>query len=92
MAKASDFKFGMQLGFAIAHHKIPPRRKSVRSSGLLKLRKNWGSLLIFLQWLKLANLNLAYSLGLPSPIIKSHLKTKVGVAFVWGASKIAVFL
>jgi len=27
MAKASDFKFGKQLGFAKAHHKITPREK-----------------------------------------------------------------
>jgi len=26
-AKSSDFKFGMQLGFAKAHHKITPRGK-----------------------------------------------------------------
>jgi len=26
-AEASDFKFGMQLGFAKAHHKITPRQK-----------------------------------------------------------------
>jgi len=26
-AKASDFKFGVQFGFANAHHKITPRRK-----------------------------------------------------------------
>jgi len=28
-AKASDFKFGTQLGFAKAHHKITPREKWV---------------------------------------------------------------
>jgi len=28
MAEASDFKFGTQLGFAKAHHKITPRGKS----------------------------------------------------------------
>jgi len=27
MAEASDFKFGIQLGFAKAHHKITPREK-----------------------------------------------------------------
>jgi len=27
MAKASDFKFGTQLGFAKAHHKTTPRGK-----------------------------------------------------------------
>jgi len=28
MAEASDFKFGIQLGFAKAHHKITPGEKS----------------------------------------------------------------
>ena len=27
MAKANDFKFGMQLGFARAHHKLSPAGK-----------------------------------------------------------------
>jgi len=31
-AEASDFKFGMQLGFAKAHHKITPRKKGVALS------------------------------------------------------------
>jgi len=31
---ASDFKFGMQLGFAKGHHKITPREKSGRSPWL----------------------------------------------------------
>jgi len=26
-AKASEFKFGMQLGFAKGHHEITPRKK-----------------------------------------------------------------
>jgi len=38
-AEASDFKFGMQLGFAKAHHKITPREKSGRGPGLGKLLK-----------------------------------------------------
>jgi len=35
--KASDCKFGMQLGFAKAHHQILSRRKSVRGPGLGEL-------------------------------------------------------
>ena len=38
MAEASEFKFGMQLGFAKAHHKITLRGKS----GLLELPKILG--------------------------------------------------
>ena len=36
-ADASDFKFGMQLGFAKDHHKITSRRKSGRGRGVGKL-------------------------------------------------------
>jgi len=38
-AEASDFKFGTQLGFAKAHHKITPRGKSKRGLGLGELPK-----------------------------------------------------
>jgi len=38
-AEASDFKFGMQLGFAKAHHKITPRRKEGRGPKLGELTK-----------------------------------------------------
>jgi len=33
-AEASEFKFGLQLGFAKAHHKITPKGKSGRGTGL----------------------------------------------------------
>ena len=36
---ADDFKFGLQLGFAKAHHKIPPRRKEGRNPKLGELPK-----------------------------------------------------
>jgi len=39
MAEASDFKFGMQLGFAKSHHKITPVGKSARGPGLGELPK-----------------------------------------------------
>jgi len=42
MAKASEFKFGMQLGFAKAHHKITPRGKRGRGPVLLELPKMLG--------------------------------------------------
>jgi len=77
-AGASDFKFGMQLGFAKAHHKITRRRKGGHGPGLGKLPKFGGSPAIFTQWLNLATLNLIHSLGLPRPIIKSHPEEKKG--------------
>jgi len=42
MAEVSDFKFGAQLGFAKAHHKITPRGKSGGGLGLGKLLKILG--------------------------------------------------
>ena len=42
MAEASEFKFGMQLGFAKAHHKITPRGKHGCGPGLGKLHKILG--------------------------------------------------
>jgi len=42
MAEASEFKFGMQLGFAKAHHKITPRGKNKSGLGLEELPKIWG--------------------------------------------------
>jgi len=74
MAEGSDFKLGMQLEFAKAHHKnITSRRKSERGLGLREIPD------MSTQWLKLATSNLLHSLGLLKPIRKSH-KGKAGVA------------
>jgi len=78
-AEASDFKFGMVFEISKAHHKITPRGKSGRGSGLGELPKIWGSSLIFLQRLKLATSKLAGRWALPRPITKSHRKENVGV-------------
>jgi len=51
-AEASDLKFGAQLGFAKAHHKITPRGTSGRGLRLGKHPNIWGSPLIFLQRLR----------------------------------------
>jgi len=48
-AAVSNFKFGMQLGFAKDHHKTTPRGKNGYALGLGKLPNIWGSSLIFLQ-------------------------------------------
>jgi len=42
-AEASEFKFGLQLWFAEAHHKITPKRKSGLGTGLGNLPKIVGS-------------------------------------------------
>ena len=75
----SDFKFGMQLEFAKAQHKIPLEEKWVW------LPEIWGFPLTFLQWLKLATSNLVYSLGLPRPIIKCHTEKKWTLSCTIGA-------
>jgi len=41
-AGASDFKFGMQFGFANAYHKMTPIGKSGGGLGLGELPKIWG--------------------------------------------------
>jgi len=42
MAGSSDFKFGMQLGFADAHHKITRRRKGGHGPALGDHPNIWG--------------------------------------------------
>jgi len=69
----------MQLMFAKGHHKITPRENCGRGPGLGELPKMFGPPLIFLQWLKLANSNMVFSLGSPRPIIKLHPEKK----WVW---------
>ena len=58
-AEPSDFKFGVRLGFAKAHHKITPRGKTEHGLGLGELPNFWGFPIIFLQRLGLATSNLA---------------------------------
>jgi len=41
-AEDSDFKFGIKLGFAKAHHKIEPRKKHGRRPGVGELPKILG--------------------------------------------------
>jgi len=53
-AAASDFKFGKQLGFVKAHHKITRNRKGGHGPGQRELSKIGGSPSIFSQWVNLA--------------------------------------
>ena len=77
-AEASDYKFGMHLRFAKAHHKITPKGKSGLGPELGISLIFWGTPVIFLQSLKLATLNLVRGLGLPRAIIKLHPEKKCG--------------
>ena len=86
MAEASDFKFGTQLGFAKAHHKIIFIGKS--EHGLEgSFPKFCGFTSIFIQWLKLGTSNLVHNLGLPWPTIKPHPEEKWGWPWVREAPK-----
>jgi len=48
-AEASNFKYGMQLRFAKAHHKTIPREKRGRGLLLGKLSNIWDYPLVILQ-------------------------------------------
>jgi len=78
--EASDFKFGTQLGFAKAHHKITPIGKSGHGLGLWELPKLlWFHFNIYL----MAEAR-AFKFGTQFDFAKAHYKTtprgKVGVA------------
>jgi len=87
MAEASDFKFGTQLGFAKARHKITSIEKSGCGVGLGELPKILEFPIIFLQRLKLATSKLACCWGVPKSIIKSHTEEKVDVALCYRSSQ-----
>jgi len=80
MVEASDFKFGTQLGFAKAHHKITPIGKIGGGLGLGELVKILGFTYNITATAGLATSNLASSWSLPRPIIKSHAEERVGMA------------
>jgi len=71
--EASDFKFGIELGFAKAHYKITQSEE--------KWVWPWarGFLLIFLKRMKIATSGFAGRWVLPRPIKKSHSEEKVRV-------------
>jgi len=62
-AEARNLKFGVQLKFAKAHHKIPPRRKRGRGPRLGELPKFGVFPVIFMQWLKVSTSNLVHRVG-----------------------------
>ena len=64
----------MQLEIAKSDHKITRRRNNRHGPELGEFLKIGRFPPIFTQWLKLAKSKLAYSWGLPRPIIKSHTK------------------
>ena len=79
-AEASDFKFGMQLGFAKAHRKITSRGKSGRGPGLGELPKILGFPFNISATVEASDFKFGILLGLPKAIIELHPEEKVGVA------------
>jgi len=77
MTEANEFKFGAQLGLAKDHYKITCRRNGGVAVDWGSSPKFGGSPSIFTQWLKLVTSNSVHSLGLPRPIINSHLEEKI---------------
>jgi len=74
MAEASDFKFGTQLGFSKAHHKITPIGKSGHGFGLGELPK--------ILWLHFNIYTMAeasdFKFGTQLGFAKAHHKTTIG--------------
>jgi len=62
---ASEFKFGMQLGFTKARHKNHTQKKGWAWPWARGASQNLGSPSIFTQWLKLVTSNLVHSFGSP---------------------------
>jgi len=68
-----DFKIGRMVGFAKAHHKIPPRRKIGRGPLLGELPKIWGFPFNIYAMAQSIDFKFGTQFGCPiKPIIKSH--------------------
>jgi len=67
LRKSGRVKFGTELGFAKSNYKITSshRYTKVGVDLVWEAIKNFGSPLIFMQWLKPAISNLVHTLGLP---------------------------
>jgi len=77
--KASDFKFGMQLGFAKGHHKITTREKRGRGPGLGKLPKILGSPFNISATAEASKFKFSMQLGFAKAHQKIAPRVKVGV-------------
>jgi len=81
MAEASNFKIGMLLGFARAHHKITHRRKSGRGRGLVKPHKILGFPFNISAMAEASDFKIGMQLAFPKPNHKITPSGKVGVAW-----------
>jgi len=80
MADASEFIFGMQLGFAKAHHKITSLGKSGRGPGLGELPKILESPFNIFATAEASDYKFGTQLGFAKAHHKITPKEKVGVA------------
>jgi len=91
--EGSDFKIARQVGFAKAHHKIPPKRKSGRSHGLGKLANILGFPFNITATTEASNFKFGMQLGFAKAHHKITPKGKVGLALGKGSiPKFGVFL
>jgi len=81
-AGASNFKFGAQLGFARADHKITRRRKGGRDTGLEELSKMWGFPFNIYTVAEAGRFKFGTQLGFAKTHHKTTPRGKVGVALV----------
>jgi len=84
--EGSDFKIGRQVGFAKAHHKIPPRRKSGRGHWLEELHNILGFPFNISATAKVSEFNFGMQLG----FAKAHSRiTPTRKSEAWPSTKAA---
>jgi len=84
-AEASDLKFGVQLWFAKAHHKITRRRKG--GPGVEKLPNIWGFLFSIHTMVKASDFKFGTQLGFAKAHHETTPRGKVNVALGYGSSQ-----
>jgi len=80
--EGSDFKIGRQVGFAEAHHKIPPRKRSERGRRLGELSKILGFPFNVFATAKASDFKFGMELRFAKAYHKITRRSKVGVALV----------
>ena len=91
-AGASAFKFGMQLGFAKAHHKITRRRKGGGGPGLREHLKIWGFPFNIYTMAKASDFKFGTQLGFTRPIIKITPIRREKWAWPWAMRALQKFV
>ena len=80
MVEASDFKFGKQLEFAKAHHKVTRRRKGGHGPGLGVLSDIWEFSFDICTIAQASDLKFGIQIGFAKAHYKTTLRGKLGVA------------